>query len=177
MKGELMISDVSVIREKATGRKCLYGGLFDFYGDTKEGLEKLTGAMQEKGLFSFDNQGEYIGIDEKSNRYWTLDDGKPSMDWLIKVVEVIDNLNREGDSLVISISKKFLMENEAVADLTLENINDTKNVEGLIDLYVYYLKKAMEGAGYGNLLKTMVKGKLSPKIASIMENGMIYLDV
>lgn len=176
MKGELMISDLTINKEEDTGRKYLYAGLFDFYADTEKGLEKLTDTMLENGLFDFSNDGTYVGLDDKKNMHWTYDDGKPSMDWLLKVAGVVKSMNDNGDSLTISISKKFLMDNESVADLTLKKIQDVKNVEQLIDLYVYYLKEVMEGAGYGELLRTQVKGKLTPNIPSVLENGRIYLD-
>ena len=177
MKGELMISDLTINKEEDTGRKYLYAGLFDFYADTENGLEKLTDTMFENSLFDFSNDGTYVGLDDKKNMHWTYDDGKPSMDWLLKVAKAIADMNDNGDSLTISISKKFLMDNGVVTDLTLENIQDVKNVEQLIDLYVYYLKGVMEGAGYGELLRTQVKGKITPSIPSILENGKIYLDI
>ena len=36
MKGELMISDLTINREGETGRKYLYAGLFDIYADTEK---------------------------------------------------------------------------------------------------------------------------------------------
>ena len=177
MKGEIMISDVTINKEEDTGRKYLYAGLFDFYSVTQKGLEKLTDIMLENGLFDFSNDGTYVGLDDKKNMHWTYDDGRPSMEWLLKVAGVVKSMNDNGDSLTISISKKFLMDNGTVEDLTLENIQDVKNVEQLIDLYVHHLKKVMEGAGYGKLLKTQIKGKLTPDIPSVLEDGMIYLDI
>ncbi len=177
MKGELTISDLTINREEETGRKYLYAGLFDIYADTEKGLEKLTNAMYENDLFDFSNTGTYVWLDNKKNMHWTFDDGRPSMEWLLKVAETVKLMNQYGNSLTISISKRFLMNNETVADLTLENIQDVKNVEQLIDLYVHYLKEVLEGAGYGDLLRTQVKGKLTPSIPSVLENGMIYLDI
>lgn len=175
MKGELMISSLSIDMEEETGRKYLYAGLFDFYADTEKGLKKLTDTMYDNGLFSFCNDGAYIGLDDKKNMHWTLDDGEVSIDWLLKVAEVVKNMNDNGDRVVISISKSFLLYHEAVEDFTIEYGKKVRGKERIIDIYTYYLRKVLEENGYGDLLETGVQGKLYKNTPSKLESGKLYI--
>lgn len=175
MKGKLMISELAINVEDETGKRYLYSSLIDFYVDTKEGLQRLTDTMSEAGLFGFYNNGPYEGLDSKTNMYWTYDDGNPSMDWLLKVASVVKGMNENGDSLVISINKDFLLYHKAVDDLTLENGRKAKKKEEIIDIYTYYLKKMMDENGYGSLLETRIQGKVYESIPSQLEGGKIYL--
>ena len=177
MKGKLMISELTINIDEETGRKYLYGSLIDFYADTEEGLEKLTDIMYENDLFDFYNNGPYEGLDSKTEMYWTFDDGKPSMDWFLKVAAIVKSMNDNKNKLVITIDKSFLLYHKAVEDLTLGSGRKAKKKEEMIDIYTYYLKKVLEENGYKSLLETRIKGKLYESIPSELESGKIYIDI
>ena len=176
MKGQLMISEIAIAMKEDTDKKYIYGSLFDFYADTEENLKRFTDTMYDNGLFSFSNIGPYEGIDDRTHMHWTLDDGKPSIQWLLKVFQVVEEMNKNGDKIEVTINKKFLMDNKAVDDLTLKNGDKPGKMESLIDLYIYHLKEIMERGGYGSLLKTQVKGKLSKSIPSRLEDDRIVIE-
>ncbi len=175
MKGELLISELSIGMDAGTGRKYLYGSLIDFYAESEEELDRLTGTMIDNGLFRFNNVGRHEGVDSRSHMHWTLDDGKPSMDWLLKVAGVVRNMNEKGDRLVIKLNKGFLLHHKAIEDMTKERVWKAEDMERLIELYAYYLRKVMGDGGYGDLLKTKVQGRLS-HIPSMLEDGKIYIE-
>lgn len=172
MKAELVISELCIDIEKETGKKYIYPSLFDFYTDTKEELDELTAFMIESSLFSFKNIGRYVGIDNKTDKYWTFDDGSSSVKWLVSLVANIGYLNSHGNSIVIKIDKDDLLDNEAVMDMASK---DTENAEELIDLYVYHLKKFLKRRCYSSMLETEIEGKLSKKIKSRMDKEHIYV--
>ena len=129
MKSYMTISELTIFEPPARwgcveGTRGIFPSLFDFHGDTKESLEKLTGIMYANELFNFSNTGDYAGIDNRNGMHFTFDDGIYSVQWLMKIFKAIaDYNNAMRDDIKITLVKKEILE-KGIMDTAKSSVGD-----------------------------------------------------